>query len=276
MHPEDRSSPLLYPLIGVNACTQHLPGKHPSFMAGEKYIQAAALGAGGIPLVIPALAEALPLSQLIHNLDGLLLTGSPSNIEPFHYRGEPSAPGTQHDPRRDATTLPLVRAAIAAGVPLLGICRGFQEMNVALGGTLHQVLHETGRYLEHREDQGTSLEDQYNTLGHAIRITPGSLLSAIWPSSPDVGVNSLHGQGVKDLAPGLEIEAVAEDGLIEAFSVRDAKSFALAVQWHPEWQWHPGPGVGEFPFYRAILKAFGDACRLRQANRSNGVKGCGT
>ena len=259
-------SPIL-PLIGVNACSQRLPEKHPFFIVGEKYVRSVAEGAGGLPLVIPALGDQIPIDQLVSQLDGLLLTGSPSNIEPHHYQGEPSDPGSEHDPSRDATTLPLVRAAVAAGVPILGICRGFQEMNVALGGTLHQKVHEVEGYHDHREDKTTSIIDQYNALTHSITIQQGGVLANIWSTSTEVMVNSLHGQGIKDLAPGLEVEARADDGLIEAFSVKHARQFALAVQWHPEWQWHPSEGVGEFPFYRAILKAFGDACRQRKQQR---------
>lgn len=255
------------PLIGVNACSQRLPDKHPFFIVGEKYVRAVSEGAGGIPLVIPALGEQIPIEQLLEQLDGLLLTGSPSNIEPHHYDGEPSDPGSEHDPYRDATTLPLVRAAVKAGVPILGICRGFQEMNVALGGTLHQKVHEVQGYRDHREDKTTSINAQYNTLAHSITLEPGGVLASIWPGATEVRVNSLHGQGVRTLAPGLQIEALADDGLIEAFSVKHAQRFALAVQWHPEWQWQPDEGVGEFPFYRAILKAFGDACRQRHIER---------
>lgn len=257
----------ILPLIGVNACSQRLPEKHPFFIAGEKYVRSVAEGAGGLPLVIPALGKQLPIDQLIAQLDGLLLTGSPSNIEPHHYQGEPSDSESDHDPSRDATTLPLVRAAIAAGVPILGICRGFQEMNVALGGTLHQKVHDIIGYHDHREDKTSSITEQYNTLAHLIKIQQGGLLSRIWPETNEQWVNSLHGQGVRELAPGLQVEAVADDGLIEAFSVKSARQFALAVQWHPEWQWHPGEGVSEFPFYRAIFKAFGDACRVRQIQR---------
>lgn len=264
----DRSdSYVTLPLIGVNACSQRLPEKHPFFIAGEKYVRSVSEGAGGIPLIIPALGEQLAFDQLVEQLDGLLLTGSPSNIEPHHYDGEPSDPESDHDPSRDATTLPLVKAAIAAGVPVLGICRGFQEMNVALGGTLYQKVHEIPGYHDHREDKSTSINEQYNTLAHSVTIKPGGLLAQIWPGKPQEMVNSLHGQGVRDLAPGLEIEALADDGLVEAFSVKSAEQFALAVQWHPEWQWHSGEGVGDFPFYRAILQAFGEACRVRHAQR---------
>lgn len=255
------------PLIGVSACSQQIPGRHPAFSVGEKYVRAVAEGAGGIPLVIPALGDALPPAQLVSALDGILLTGSPSNIEPHHYQGPPSDPNTLHDTQRDATTLPLIRAAIAAGVPILGLCRGFQEMNVAFGGTLHQKLHETGQYQEHREDKELPLDEQYRR-GHLVRIAEGGVLAGIWPASDTVPVNSLHEQGIRDLAPGLIVEATAEDGLVEAFSIANAQGFALAVQWHPEWQWQPGVPADEFPFYRALLKSFGEACLARRTGRT--------
>lgn len=255
-----------HPLIGVSACSQHGNGEHPLFIACEKYTRAVSEGAGGIPLLIPALGDDLPLAQLVERLDGILLTGSPSNIEPHHYHGDASAPGTVHDPKRDATTLPLIRAAVAAGVPILGICRGFQEINVALGGTLYQKLHTVGRYQEHREDKSAPLMARYGH-SHSIRITPGGRLARIWSDPEPVPVNSVHEQGLRDLAPGLRVEAVAGDGLVEAFSLNQAKAFTMAVQWHPEWQWQPGQVVGDLPFYRALLRAFGDACRERQRLR---------
>lgn len=268
MNVSNTSDSPCYPLIGISACSQHTDGEHPIFTFGEKYSLAVSKGAGGLPVAIPALGAGLPLQQLVDRLDGILLTGSPSNIEPHHYRDEGSAPGTAHDPKRDATTLPLIRAAVAAGVPILGICRGFQEMNVALGGTLYQKLHTVGRFREHREDKTTPLAERYAT-GHDIRILPGGRLAQIWPQSETVYVNSLHEQGVRELAPGLQVEAMAEDGLVEAFSLTGASAFALAVQWHPEWQWHPCHEVGDFPFYRALLNAFGDACAQRARARES-------
>ncbi|HLD67359.1 MAG TPA: gamma-glutamyl-gamma-aminobutyrate hydrolase family protein [Pseudomonas sp.] len=246
------------PLIGVTACTKQV-GLHPYHIAGDKYVRAVAVGAGGLPLIIPALAELIDQPTLLASLDGLLFTGSPSNVEPYHYQGPASASGTHHDPERDRTTLPLIRAAVEAGIPVLGICRGFQEMNVAFGGSLHQAVHELPSFMDHREPEGESLEVQYAP-SHALRVLPGGVLAGL--GLPEqIQVNSIHGQGVDRLAPGLRVEALAPDGLIESFSIEGARTFALGAQWHPEWQ------VRANPHYLAIFKAFGDACRKRASQR---------
>jgi putative glutamine amidotransferase len=247
------------PLIGIPA-DRRIVGLHPFHMVGEKYVRAVLTGADAIPFLIPALGEELGLDELLRRLDGILFTGSPSNVEPRHYDGTPSAPGTLHDPERDATTLPLIRKAVQAGVPVLGICRGFQEMNVVFGGTLHQKVHEVPGYSDHRDDESQPLEVQYGP-AHDVILEPGGLLRAM-ADSDRIRVNSLHSQGVDRLGPGLEIEARAPDGLIEAFRVRQASSFAVAVQWHPEWN------AMSNPFSRALFAAFGAACRERsRANK---------
>ncbi len=245
-------------LIGVTACSKFID-LHSYHIAGDKYVRAVVDGAAGLPLVIPALGELLDQSALLESLDGLLFTGSPSNVEPQHYQGSASAPGTLHDAARDQTTLSLISAALAAGIPLLGICRGFQEMNVALGGSLHQQVHALETFMDHREASKASAEAQY-ALNHPVHIQPGGLLEQAGLAG-EIMVNSIHSQGVDRLAPGLRVEALAPDGLIEAFSVADARSFALGVQWHPEWQ------VQSNPHYLAIFRAFGDACRKRVKQR---------
>lgn len=246
------------PLIGVVACNQQI-GLHPFNIVGEKYLLSVVNGAKGFPLVIPSLDVELPTKDLLARLDGILFTGSPSNVEPHHYQGVPSEAGTHHDPKRDAMTLPLIKAAIEAGVPVLGICRGFQEMNVVYGGSLYQKLHEVGTFIEHREDKHAPVDVQYG-LSHQVNLVAGGLLHDAW-GCDTAEVNSVHTQGVERLGEGLQPEAFAPDGLIEAFSVKNAKSFALGVQWHPEWK------VTENAFYTAIFEAFGQACRQYAATQ---------
>ena len=240
------------PIIGLPADRRVL-GLHPFHLVGEKYARAVLDGAGGLPLLIPALADELGMDELLERVDGLVFTGSASNVEPHHYAGPPSDPGTLHDPARDATTLPLIRKAIAAGIPVLGICRGFQEMNVAFGGTLHQKVHQVEGKLDHREDESLELEVQYGP-AHEIVLEPHGLLREL-AGTVRITVNSLHAQGIDRLGEGLSIEARAPDGLVESFRVQSAKCFAVAVQWHPEWQ------AMSNPFSRALFAAFGDATR---------------
>ena len=224
-------------------------------MVGEKYVRAILTAADAIPLLIPSLGEELGLDELLGRFDGILFTGSPSNVEPRHYDGTPSVPGTLHDPERDATTLPLIRKAVDAGVPVLGVCRGFQEMNVVFGGTLHQKVHEVPGYNDHRDDESQPLDVQYAP-AHDVTLEPGGVLRGL-ADGERIRVNSLHSQGVDRLGPGLIVEARAPDGLIEAFRVQRATTFAVAVQWHPEWN------VMSNSFSRALFAAFGSACRAR-------------
>jgi putative glutamine amidotransferase len=221
----------------------------------EKYLTAVLDAAGGIPLIVPAIGRELRLDELLESLDGLLFMGSPSNVEPHHYRGEPSDAGTLHDPHRDETTLPLIPKAVEHGLPVLGICRGFQEMNVAFGGSLWQKLHEVPGNLDHRENPDLPLEEQYGP-AHEVVFEPGGMLAAL-ACAERIRVNSLHGQGVRELGRGLAVEARSTDGVIEAFRVENAPHFALALQWHPEWR------VMSNPFSRVLFAEFGAACRAR-------------
>jgi putative glutamine amidotransferase len=246
------------PLIGIPA-DRRLYGKYYFHMVGEKYIEAIAAGARAVPVLIPALGSALDLPSLMDACDALLLTGSASNVEPHHYGGPASEPGTLHDPSRDATTLPLIPQAIAAGMPVLGICRGFQEMNVAYGGTLHQRVHEVPDYRDHREDETAPLEVQYGPV-HEVLLEPGGALQTM-AGRERLQVNSLHWQGIDRLGADLVVEARAPDGLIEAFAVRQAPAFAIGLQWHPEWQF------AHNPFSSALFAAFGEAARARAVSR---------
>lgn len=248
------------PLIGIPA-DRRLLGHHYFHCVGEKYINAVAAGADAIPVLIPALGEALNLGELLGQLDGILLTGSPSNVEPHRYSGPPSEAGTLHDAHRDETTLPMIPRVIQSGMPLLAICRGFQEMNVAFGGTLWQKLHEVEGYTNHREDLQAPLDEQYGP-AHEIELVRGGTLRALW-GQDRLMVNSLHSQGVQTLGRDLEVEARAPDGVVEAFGVKSAPAFALAVQWHPEWKFQDNP------FSRALFAAFGKAARQFALTRTH-------
>jgi len=246
------------PLVGVPA-DRRIVAPHPFHMVGEKYLDALIKGSDALPLITPVMPEDVDIDALLLQFDGIFLTGSYSNVEPHHYDGSPSEKGTLHDPHRDAVTLPLAKKALETGVPLLAVCRGFQELNVALGGTLHQKVQEVAGYHNHLENKDDPLDTQYGP-SHPVNLADGGLLREL-AGSDTVMVNSLHAQGVAKLAPGVSVEAVADDGLIEAFQVDTGPGFALAVQWHPEWR------VMENDLSRAIFKAFGDACRVRASRR---------
>ena len=246
------------PVIGIPA-DRRLLGRHYFHCVGEKYIRAVAEGAQAMPVLIPSLGEALNVRELLADFDGILLTGSPSNVEPHRYSGPPSEPGTLHDAARDATTLPLIPHVVEGGMPLLAICRGFQEMNVAFGGTLWQKLHEVQGHLMHKEDIEAPLDEQYGP-AHEVVLTRGGQLHRL-AGVERLQVNSLHSQGVQTLGADLQVEARAPDGVIEAFRVSNAPSFALAVQWHPEWKFRDNP------FSSALFAAFGDAARQRASQR---------
>lgn len=246
------------PIIGIPA-DRRLLNSHWFHCVGEKYINAVVQAAEGVPVLVPALGDRY-LREWISAFDGILFTGSPSNVEPQRYLGPQSAPGTWHDPERDATTLPMITGALDVGLPILGICRGFQEINVALGGSLTQKLQDVPGNLDHRENHSRPMEEQYEP-AHEVALVEGGLLHQI-AGSKTLKVNSLHSQGVERLAPRLVAEATAPDGVIEAFRIDGAKAFALAVQWHPEWK------VMENPFSRALFAAFGRAGREHAARRA--------
>jgi putative glutamine amidotransferase len=246
------------PLVGISADRRVLD-PHPFHVVGEKYITAIRDGADALPFLIPALGDTVDGKDILAKVDGIFLTGSASNVEPQHYAGDASRTGTLHDSHRDETFLDLIRLALETGVPLLAVCRGFQELNVVLGGTLHQHVHEQTGYQDHRENKDDPLEVQYGP-AHEVHLVESGLLRKL-AGKDTVTVNSVHGQGAARLAKGVTVEAVADDGLVEAFRVDGSKAFALAVQWHPEWR------VTEDKFSMAIFGAFGDACRAYAAHK---------
>lgn len=234
-------------------------GHHPFHVVGEKYIAAVRDGSGAVPLLIPVLEPALANADILASVDGLLLTGSPSNVAPKLYGGPAPREGVMQDEHRDSTAIPLLKAAVDAGVPVFCVCRGFQELNVAYGGTLHQHVHEVAGRNDHREDKDAPLDVQYGP-AHEVCVQDGGLLAKI-VRERSFSVNSLHSQGIDRLAGALHADALAPDGQIEAVSMPSARAFLLGVQWHPEWRWH------ENPVSRALLTAFGSALAKVSAAR---------
>lgn len=251
------------PLVLVPSC-QRVLGRHPFHVVGKKYVEAIRL-AGAVPLMVPGATEA-ELPALLEVTDGVLLTGSPSNVHPRHFDEGVLDETLPLDPERDAWTLALIRAALARGIPLLGICRGLQEVNVALGGSLHQAVHRQPGFMDHRSDDTLPVDKEYDQ-AHSVHIQHGGVLDPILQGLDDsvrrgdeVMVNSLHGQGVNRLARGLRVEAIAPDGVVEAFS-KPGPGFNLCLQWHPEWL------AADNPVSLRIFQAFGEACRAHQAQR---------
>jgi putative glutamine amidotransferase len=244
------------PIVLIPACNRVL-GEHPFHIAGRKYAEAVRI-AGCLPLVVPAIAPD-EIDELLDVADGVLLTGSPSNVHPQHFDEDVLDPALPLDPERDTWTLPLIPRVLARGIPLFAICRGFQETNVALGGSLHQAVHDVPGRRDHRGAKDAAPDVTY-AIAHPVDVVPGGTLERLLGAS-NIEVNSVHGQGVHRLADGLRVEARAPDGLVEAFSAKDAPGFNLCVQWHPEWQ------AATNPVSRKLLKAFGEACRRYRHDR---------
>jgi putative glutamine amidotransferase len=246
-------------LVGISCCVKAFGTfATPNHAASDSYVRCTLGPVGGVPVLLPAAGEAL-VPEILPRLDGLILTGSRSNVHPNHYEGPAHAEGTPEDPQRDATTLPLIRAAIAAGLPVLAICRGFQELNVALGGSLDQRIQDLPGRLDHSTPSDQRLPGVRTGKAHGVRLAPDGMLARIWTEAglpfraEDVPVNSLHNQGIRRLAPRLIAEAWAPDGTIEGVRVADAPGFALGVQWHPEYDWESDA------LSAALFAAFGAA-----------------
>lgn len=223
-------------------------------------MQAVMEGAGGVPVMVPAFGEALCFDSLLDALDGLLLTGGRANVEPHHYGGPPFPDDEFIDPARDSTVLPLIRACIDRGIPVFGICRGIQEMNVALGGSLHYRVHVLDGKMDHRMRRDTDDIELRFGLRHPIRLTEGGYLHSLLGETETI-VNSLHGQAIDRPAPGLEVDAVAEDGIIEAVHMPSAKNFTVGVQWHAEWRFE------EHELAKRLFEEFGAAARASALRR---------
>lgn len=250
------------PLVGIPCCVRSI-SERLFHTVNERYPNAVVDAAACVPIIIPALGPKIDIGALLDGLDGLLLTGSPSNVEPHQYGGPPSQEGTLHDPDRDATTLPLIREAVRRDMPVLAICRGIQELNVALGGTLHQRIFEMPERFNHRRRRRllTVPDDERYGPAHPVALTPGGFFARL-AGAEEIIVNSLHAQGIDNPAPDLVVEARAPDGQIEAVSLPGAR-FVVGVQWHPEYK------PLDNPFSRALFAAFSQACHATRAGSAS-------
>jgi len=250
----------MQPLVGISCCNKPFGlFSTPNHAASDTNVRAAREVMGAVPVLLPAHGDPGCIDTLLARLDGLILTGSRSNVQPALYGGPPHPDGTPEDPLRDALVQPLIRAALAAGLPVLAICRGLQELNVALGGTLHQRLQDLPGRIDHSTPLVASARVREGK-AHRVRIAPGSWLHRL-AGAREIAVNSLHNQGIDRLGRGLLVEATAPDGTIEAVRVATAPGFAVGVQWHPEYDYATDA------MSRRIFEAFGEAA----AARANGA-----
>ncbi|ORE98868.1 gamma-glutamyl-gamma-aminobutyrate hydrolase family protein [Aurantimonas sp. 22II-16-19i] len=225
----------------------------------DTYLKALLRVAGATPVIVPAMAEEIDLAAILDRVDGVMTTGSASNVHPSRYGAEPSPSYEPFDTDRDDLTDRLIREALRRGLPLLAICRGHQELNVAFGGTLATEIQEIDGRMDHRAITHEDQRERYATR-HEVAVTAGGLLASI-VGTPEIRVNSLHRQAIDRLGEGLTVEASAPDGTVEAISVEGAKGFVLGVQWHPEfWAENDAPSA-------AIFEAFGAACRAYRDRR---------
>jgi len=250
---------MLQPLVAVSTDVRHVDN-YTWHAAPQQYLEAAISGAGVFPVLVPSFGDRLDLDQLLDSVDGVMLTGSKSNVNPELYGGEASEANGPYDPDRDATTLPLIRRAIERGVPLLAICRGIQELNVALGGTLATEIQEREGSLDHRAPVSDNQDERF-AIRQSVSIKRGTCLADVFGAG-EIMVNSVHRQGVDRLGSNLQVEAVAADGTVEAVSVNGARAFAVGVQWHPEYWARTDDNSAK------IFKAFGDAVRTHALGRT--------
>jgi len=253
------------PLICVSANSRQPDDRRrlPMYATAERYVQSLLKMVDCIPVLMPPVGGAVDAAELVSRMDGFLLTGGLANVEPHHYEGPAFPPDEPIDPGRDALVLPLVQACLAERVPVFGICRGIQEINVALGGSLHYRIHHLAGKNDHRRPQGDDVtQEEVYRLKHMVRLTPGGMFQSL-AGRDEMMVNSLHGQGVDRLGEGLVVEAISPDGVIEGLRYDDETQFIVGVQWHAEWQ------PEEHMLSGALYTAFGEAARARAARRAS-------
>ncbi|MDE0945206.1 MAG: gamma-glutamyl-gamma-aminobutyrate hydrolase family protein [Alphaproteobacteria bacterium] len=238
---------------------------HANHRIGDRFVTAVRDICGALPLALPALGSGADLDTLLDNIDGVILTGGASNVDPHHYGGGEARDQNLLDARRDGVALEIVRACVAREVPLFGICRGIQEINVALGGSLHQYMHEQPNHFDHRRPRQMPIAVQMGAR-QRITLSPGGTLQSLANGAGQVMVNTLHAQGIDRLADSLVVEAVADDGMVEAVRVAASSTFSIGVQWHAEFR------TEDHPFYRALFQAFGRAVAEHAIKRGKAAR----
>ncbi|MCY0094147.1 gamma-glutamyl-gamma-aminobutyrate hydrolase family protein [Hoeflea ulvae] len=256
---------MVRPVIGIIGNAHSVENRFTVQMAGQNNLQAVVDVTGALPLIFAGDPHLTDIEDLLAVVDGILLTGARANVHPSRFGLAPDPRHEPYDEGRDTVALPLIEACVERGVPVFGICRGFQEMNVAGGGSLHPEIRELPGRINHRMprlDTGEIHPDPTVVFAdrHEVRLTPDGIFAQIL-GRESIRVNSLHGQGVLDIGPKIIAEGVAEDGTIEAIRFRDARGFALGVQWHAEYD------PQENPVNRPLFEAFGDAVRAYKQNR---------
>ena len=245
------------PVVGVIGNAYRIENRFATQMVGERNLRAVAEVTGALPLMFAASPDLTDIGALLDVVDGVLLTGARANVHPKHFRGEPDVRHEPYDLRRDELALSLSEVCVARGVPLFGICRGLQEMNVAFGGSLHPEIRELPGRMNHRMPRLESGEIHPDPKvifadRHDVRLVPDGAFAKLL-GCETIRVNSLHGQGVLEPGERVVVEGVAEDGTIEAIRIADAPGFALGVQWHAEYD------PQRNPINRALFQAFGEA-----------------
>ena len=248
-------------VVGISANFFLINDQYPAQAAGNMNIQAIAEVVGAVPVIIPSMPEYVTVDEIMQVCDGFLFTGGRPNVHPGEYGHEETEAHGEFDRGRDGVTLPLIRACVEAGQPVLGLCRGFQEFNVAMGGTLHPEIRDLPGRMNHRMPPDGTIEEKF-ALRHQVRLVEGSPFISIFGSN-EVTVNSLHGQGISRLADSFEVEAVSPDGLIEGIRLKNDPGFTVGVQWHAEWE------PENHTLSRRLFESFGDVARKRARQRSD-------
>ncbi|WP_135501530.1 gamma-glutamyl-gamma-aminobutyrate hydrolase family protein [Roseovarius aestuariivivens] len=250
---------MIRPVIGILGNSHEVEGRYPLRAGGDMCSDAIANASGCLPLIVPADPAFVSVAELLDTCDGFLLPGGRPNVHPEEYGDAETEAHGAFDRARDAIALPLVRACLERGQPFFGVCRGFQEVNVALGGTLHPEIRDLPGRDNHRMPPDGTLEEKF-ALRHPVTFTPGGPFHRLMGTT-EVMTNTLHGQGIVEPGRGVVIDGRAPDGTPEAIYIKDAPGFALSVQWHPEWK------APEDPVSAKLFGAFGDAARAWQAGR---------